>query len=85
MAKERNVVLDHGRQTVEVHYDQSKRIEPAVFFLTEMEGKAVQEILKRYVTEELLRSKDTLLSIDEDTYQLDKDIDYITGLAKLFD
>lgn len=63
------------------------------YHLTEQQGKAVQEVLNRYVNEEL---KPRLDFPDEDMWsdpegvedarrETDKDIDYITGLAKLFD
>ena len=61
----------------------------AKYHLTEQEGKAVQEILNRYKEEledqcsELLA--DVFLDGEGLTRQHAKDIDYITGLAKLFD
>lgn len=57
----------------------------AKYHLTEQQGKAVQEILNRYVAE-LEEQKIAANRVDgELTWQLGKDIDYITGLAKLFD
>lgn len=60
------------------------------YHLTERQGKAVQEILNRYVSEEL-RPKVLHISalegdmVEEAIGEVQKDIDYITGLAKLFD
>lgn len=60
----------------------------AKYHLTEQDGKAVQEILSRYVGE--LRELDPgVIPDDADrtaySQQLAKDIDYIESLAKLFD
>lgn len=54
------------------------------FFLSYENGKAVQEILNRYIGEEL-REKLKYAVSGEHIVELNRDIDYITGLAKLFD
>lgn len=54
------------------------------YHLTEQQGKAVQEILNRYVGE-LEGHKTTFKNIGLNDRELVKDIDYITTLAKLFD
>jgi hypothetical protein len=55
------------------------------FVLTYDQGKAVQEILKRYLGEELQSEQAALQFIGEDTWQTLKDISHIEGLASLFD
>jgi hypothetical protein len=58
------------------------------FHLTYDQGKAVQEILLRYLHEELEPDQKALFRVGdmEDSHdQLTKDIEYIEGLAKLFD
>lgn len=52
------------------------------FLLQYQQGKAVQEILNRYVSEEL----ELRLGEDEEAdTDINKDIVYIQGLAELFD
>ena len=66
------------------------------YFLSEQQGKAVQEILNRYVNEVLVVERDGynrdperfLLSaedLDQTKAQLQRDIDYIQELSSLFD
>lgn len=59
------------------------------FKLSYNDGKAVQEILNRYVNEELrprLHTNNSFHGVEDDEdFQVSKDIDYIEGLAKLFD
>lgn len=60
-----------------------------VFILDQQQGKAVQEILRRYVGEELEprvdRASAFYLSDPDAIASVQKDIDYIEELAKLFD
>lgn len=67
-------------------------VSKAVYHLLEREGKAVQEILNRYVSEELRPALEAIentnggsIAEEASIVGLTKDIDYITGLAKLFD
>ena len=55
------------------------------YHLTIAGAAAVQEILNRYL-HDLKNEQDTCLAVlDEPDREIAKDIDYITGLAKLFD
>lgn len=66
----------------------SKEVEKVICWkLTYEEGKQVQEILNRYVNEELVVEKQAHAELDdlENMQAVGKDIDYIQGLAKLFD
>lgn len=65
-----------------------------LYFLGAKTGKAVQEILNRYVNEELRPALGVQCTdpdgtefgpCEEDEASIQKDIDYIEGLAKLFD
>lgn len=56
-----------------------------VYHLTNAEGKAVQEILNRYVNEELRPKLVAPLAFSEESTEINKDIAYIEGLAKLFE
>lgn len=72
----------------EVYSDHTTNIDRSGFVLGHDHGKAVQEVLNRYVGE--LRELDPGVIPDDDdrtaySQQLAKDIDYITELAKLFD
>lgn len=55
------------------------------FVLSYNEGKQVQEILNRYVSEELQPMIDNDMLDDDGREDVQKDIDYIGELAKLFD
>lgn len=63
------------------------------YSLTNAQGRAVQEVLRRYIGEELkpqLEASDEARwsnpeETDEYVASVQKDIDYIEGLAKLFD
>jgi hypothetical protein len=54
------------------------------FALTYNQGKAVQEALQRY-KDGLAGDRESLQLIHEETWQVQKDIDYVEGLIKLFD
>jgi hypothetical protein len=54
------------------------------FTLSYSDGKAVQEVLRRYQGE-LTSERESLQLVHEETWQVQKDINYIEGLAKLFD
>lgn len=78
-----------GLQTLsEVYPDHTTNLERPGFVLGYDKGKQVQEILNRYVGEELMPRTNqwSPLWVDsEDAAEAQKDIDYITGLARLFD
>ena len=56
-----------------------------IFILSYDQGKQVQEILNRYIGEELQPMIDNDELDDDSQADVQKDINYITGLAKLFD
>lgn len=77
-------------QRIRIMVDDEPR--PAVYFLTDRQGKAVQEVLNRYLS--LLRAEtDALkasgvLDAEDLEWQVRKDnadTEYIADLAKLFD
>ena len=66
----------------------SEANKPAAFTLTEGEGLQLREILNRYINEELrpiLENEDLANNDPEALREVEKDVDYITELAALFE
>lgn len=77
--------LDRAGEYTSNKIDAIRRLLGPAYVLNYNDGKAVQEILNRYVNEELRPRIGTMFEDEDYKASLQKDIDYITELAKLFD